>query len=198
MDCPTCGLINPSATLKCDCGYDFKTVQSFETPGWDIDLTWRQTTAAYWSISWPALIVSFAAVSYSLANLTTHYFAAAVVGQIAFFSAQAVLTPRLFRKKYRTFRIYAIRHDGERSRRLSLLEILQVWLCIMGTELAFVTVTSLVLFLFQNKLPAETIRSLSSLSLWLRFLLVGPYAVGFALRIRYAGFRLQATGLRYI
>jgi hypothetical protein len=198
MDCPTCGLTNPSEALKCDCGYNFQTVQSFDTPGWDIDLAWRQTVAAYWSISWPALIVSFAAVAYSLASFTSHYFAAAVAGQIAFFCLQAVLTPRLFRKNYRTFRIYAIRHDGQRSRRMSLLEILQVWLCIMGTELAFLTVTSILLFLYQNKLPAETIRSLSSLSLWLRFLLVGPYAVGLALRIRYPGFRLQATGLRYI
>ena len=132
------------------------------------------------------------------ADFTTHYYAAAVVGQIAFFCFQAILTPRLFRKNYRTFRICVIRDDGQRSRRLSLLEILQVWLCIMGTELAFLTVASLVLFGYKNKLPAETIRSISSLSLWLRFLLVGPYAVGLALRIRYPGFHLQATGLRYI
>jgi len=198
MDCPTCGLANPSEALKCDCGYNFETVLSSDTPGWDIDLAWRQKVAAYWSISWPALIGSFGAVAYSFADFTTHYYAAAVVGQIAFFCFQAILTPRLFRKNYRTFRICVIRDDGQRSRRLSLLEILQVWLCIMGTELAFLTVASLVLFVYKNKLPAETIRSISSLSLWLRFLLVGPYAVGLALRIRYPGFHLQATGLRYI
>ena len=30
MECPKCGLINPSEALRCDCGYDFltKTVQS--------------------------------------------------------------------------------------------------------------------------------------------------------------------------
>ena len=198
MDCPTCGLTNPPEAIKCDCGYNFQTFRSSDTPGWDVDLTWGQKVAAYWSISWPALIVSFATVAYSFADIATHYFAAAVVAQIAFFCFQGVLTPRLFRKNYKTFRIYAIRHAGQRSRRLSFVEILQVWLSILGTELAFLTVASLVLLVYKNKLQAETIRSLSSLSLWLRFLVVGPYAVGLALRIRYSGFRLQATGLRYI
>jgi hypothetical protein len=72
---------------------------------------------------------------------------------------------RLVRKNYRTFRIYAIRRDGQRGRKLALLDVLQLWLCIMGTQLAFLTVTSLVFLLIRNKLPAETIRSLSSLSL---------------------------------
>ena len=198
MDCPTCGLANPPEALKCDCGYNFETFQSPDTPGWDIDLAWQQTLAAYWSTSWPALIASFAAIGYSFADLPRHYFAASAVGQIVFFGFQGVLTPRLVRKNYRTFRIYAIRRDGQRGRKLPLLDILQVWLCIMGTQLAFLTVTSLLFLLIRNKLPAATIRSLSSLSLWLRFLVVGPYSVGLALRIKYSGFRLQATGLRSV
>src|SRR5271170_7782110 len=55
MNCPTCGLTNPPAALVCDCGYDFTS--SSDVRGWDIRLAWRHKMVAYWSISWPALIV---------------------------------------------------------------------------------------------------------------------------------------------
>src|SRR5713226_549454 len=69
MDCPTCGLTNPPEAVRCDCGYDFKAMEPFDTPGWQINLAWRQKVAAYWSISWPAWAVSF-----TLSFLVTIFF----------------------------------------------------------------------------------------------------------------------------
>jgi hypothetical protein len=36
------------------------------------------------------------------------------------------------------------------------------------------------------------------MAVWLRFLVVGPYAIDLALRVKHSGFRLRAYGYRYI
>ena len=73
-----------------------------------------------------------------------------------------------------------------------------LWLWIFLPQLALLVLASLVVGVWGTKLEPEASRGLSSLSLWLRFLGVGPYAVGFALRRKYATFRLQAHGFRYV
>jgi len=173
-----------------------------EAPGWHISLAWRQKLAAYWSISWPALIASYSLVIlltslYSVGQLAGHFFAIGVVGNAAFFAAQAISTQRLVRKNYRSFRVEVRREDGQRVRRLSIREAGLVWLWILGPQLALLLITSIIVWWYDT-LPAQTVQSISSLSLWLRFLLVGPYAVDLAVRAKYPGFQLEAYGYRYI
>lgn len=174
-----------------------------EWPAEEINLAWRQKLAAYWAISWPALLVSYIAAGlvtagYTLDDLVRHTLLVGVVGNLAFFGTQAILTRRLVHKKYRTFRVGLFRNDGVRSSRLAMGEALRVWLFILGPQLALVLTASVFLWLWGAKMPDQAVRSVSSLSLWLRFLVVGPYAIDFALRIRYPGFRLQAFGYRYV
>jgi hypothetical protein len=196
MDCPACGIANMPASLKCDCGYDFQAVQPSAVPGWQINLAWRQKLAAYWSVSWPpwistivmAVLVAGPAVTRHTALAATH----------PFFGIQALLIPRLVRHDYRTFRVYTIRDDGRQDRTLSMREAVLVWVWMLGPQLALLLGSSLLVWWYGPKLPPQTVQSISSLALWLRFLAVGPYSIGLALRARYPGFRLQAYGFRYI
>jgi hypothetical protein len=203
MNCPTCGLANPPEALLCDCGYDFSASKPDDFPGWQISLAWGQKVAAFWSISWPALIGSFVVAilltrGYSVELLRNKSSIIALGGNLAFFGIQALLTHRLARKNYRSFRVYVVRADGKQDRKLSLRETTSVWFWIFGPQLAFLLIASLVVWFWGPKLPSETVREFSSMSLWLRFLVVGPYAVGLALRVKYPTFRLQAYGIRYI
>ena len=203
MDCPTCGLANPPEAVRCDCGYDFGAGKLTDFPGWEINLAWRQMVAAFWSISWPAWIGSLVLVilftrGYSVELLQDKFSVIALGGNLAFFAIQFLLTRRLVRKNYRSFRFYVIRGDGSQSRNLSMWEAAPLWLLIFLPQLALLVLASLVVGLWGTKLEPEAGRGISSLSLWLRLLVVAPYAVGFALRRKYATFRLQAHGFRYV
>jgi hypothetical protein len=172
-------------------------------PGWEINLAWRQKVAAYWSISWPAWIGSFVVVilftsGYSVDLLQENFSIIAIGGNLTFFAIQALLTGRLVRKNYRSFRVYVVRDVGTQSRNLSIREAVSVWLWILGPQLALLLLVSLVVWFWGTKLPPDTVRGFSSMALWLRFLVVGPYAVDLALRVKYPAFRLQAHGFRYV
>jgi hypothetical protein len=167
-----------------------------------VSLSWGQTIAGYWSIFWSAWIGSLAIVAvftsrYSVEELKEHFSAVALGGNLAFFAVQAVLIHRLVKKNYRTFRISVVRDSGESDRRLSMKESGLVWLWVLWPQVALLLVSSLVALWAGAKLDSEGVRGISSVSLWLRFLVVGPYAVGPALKARYPGFRLQARGFRY-
>lgn len=198
MDCPTCGLTNPPEALKCDCGYDFRVSKPSDLPGWQINLTWGQKIAAFWSISWPAWIASFVLVFHNGHSFEVVQKHSAVVANLAFFMFQALLTLRLVRKNYRSFRVYVLHDDGTRDRRLRIREAVSVWLWIVGPQLALLLSTSVALGVWGTKLPPDTVSGLSSMYLWIRLLIAGPYAVGLALRVKYPAFRLQAHGLRYV
>ena len=197
MVCPTCGLTNPPNSQACDCGYDFQRLVPSASPGWPISLRWSQTLAAFWSISWPALMWSFLIMGLlaSLSDLSNHFFPIAVLGQLSFFSIQAVLTRRLVRKSYRSFCVYAVRGDGNRNRSLSMSEAVRIWFWLLSPQLALVLV-QLISWRYSAKLPDEALRLISSFGLWLRFLCVGPYGVHLALKAKYPGFRLQAYGYK--
>lgn len=202
MDCPGCGLANPPESLKCDCGYDFSAGKAADSPGWQISLAWSQKVAAFWSISWPAWIGSMGLIAlltsgYSVELLRDNFSLIALGGNLTFFVIQAFLTRRLVRKNYRSFRVYVVRGDGSRSRNLSMREAISVWLWVLGPQLALLLLVSVVLGFWGAKLPPDTVRAFSSLSLWLRILVIGPYAVGLALRAKYPAFRLEAHGFRY-
>ena len=203
MDCPSCGLANPPEALKCDCGYDFSAGKAADFPGWEISIAWRQKVAAFWSISWPAWIGSMGLViglmsGYSVDLLQDNFSVIALGGNLAFFTIQALLTRRLVRKNYRSFRVYVVRDDGSKSRNLSIREAVSVWLWILWPQLALLLLVSVVVWFWGARLPPDTVRRFSSMSLWIRFLVIGPYAVGLALRPKYSAFRLEAHGFRYV
>lgn len=203
MDCPSCGLTNPPESLKCDCGYDFSAGKAADFPGWKIRLAWRQKIAAFWSISWPAWISSMGLVTlltsgYSVELLQDNFSIVALGGNLAFFAIQALLTRRLVRKNYRSFRVYVVRDDGSKIRNLSIREAVSVWLWMLGPQFALLLLVSVVVRFWGAMLPSDTVRGFSSMSLWLRFLVIGPYAVGLALRAKYPAFRLEAHGFRYV
>ncbi len=203
VDCPSCGLANPPEAAKCDCGYDFSAGKAADFPGWEISLAWRQKVAAFWSISWPAWIGSTGLVilftsSYSADRLLDNFSVIALGYNLGFFAIQALLTRRLVRKNYRSFRLYVVRDDGSKSRALSMREAVSVWLWILGPQLALLVLSSLAVWRCGTKLPPDTVREFASIPLWLQLLVVGPYAAGLALRSKYPAFRLEAHGFRYI
>src|ERR1051326_2504589 len=109
-----------------------------ETEDWEIEPAWRQMGAAYWSISWPAWILSFIPTMIWLSGpLTTNAWVASLVGYVTFMAVQATLTRRLVRKNYRSFRVHVVRDDGESSRKLSIRESHLVWLRILSPQVAW-------------------------------------------------------------
>lgn len=201
MDCPACHTINPPDSVRCDCGYDFVRQEPYKGPGWAISLTWGQKVAAYWAISWPALVATLllllvGAVTVQGEALRSELSAASATAFLVYFGVQALLTRRLFRKKFRTFRLAVLRDDGSETSEPSWSEAYRVWLWIFGPQLALSLALSVLLRFDGDRLDPNTLRSLSSLSMWLRFLVVGPFAIHLAVSARYNGFRLQAFSPR--
>lgn len=169
-----------------------------ETAEWEIRLAWRQKVAAYWAISWPAWAISFILFSW----LTSHYSTDELGGHLPilvlnlvldFVVIQAIFSRRLVRKNYRSFRVNVIR-AGTQDRRLSAIEALRVWLWILGPQLAF----QILLFVGPLWFTPQATRALTAFSPLIQLFVVGPYAVGLAIRANYGDFRLQAYGYRYI
>ena len=130
--------------------------------------------------------------------MESHLGSLALAANLTVFGFQALLTRRLVRKNYRSFRVYVVRADGQLDRRLSVRETAAVWFWIAWPKIAVYLLLSLVVGLWDKELAPEVVRGISSLSMWLRFLVVGPCAVALAMRVKYRGFRLQAYGLRYV
>lgn len=202
MDCPICGFANPPEALACDCGYDFRSGKR-NLPAWEINLAWRQKLAAYWSISWPGLLVSYINIILVTAlipfdSLKDSVPTIIIANAVIFFGLQAILVPRLVWKNYRTFRIVVVRENGQETRGLTMGEVLRVWLWIFAPQLALLLIVLMIAVWYGNKLPATTLQAIDTLSRWLLFLVVGPYSIASALRAKYPGFRLIAHGFRYV
>jgi hypothetical protein len=193
MTCPTCSLIKPPKAEKCDCGYAFQAMRAADTPGWRITMGWSQRLAAYWSISWPAWT---GATVLGYLFLMKHAVPLRLASTVVFFCLQCLLTLRLTRKKYRSFRIHALR-GSEPGAPLSLGEAGLVWLWTAGPQVAFVLSVSVLAAWYGPKLLPEVLRGLLVWANVAQIVLVGPYAVGLAMRASYRGFRLQGYGLRY-
>jgi hypothetical protein len=119
--------------------------------------------------------------------------------QLTFFSVHALLVPRLVRKRYRSFRVAVLRDDGSSDRKLALHEVAPVAIQVVLPHVLFVLGASLFLFVWQSAhLNNEAAHGIESLLFIGRIFVVGPYAVHFALRGPYNGFRLQAYGQRFI
>jgi hypothetical protein len=109
-----------------------------ETPAWRITLAWRQTVAAFWSISWPAWLASvcgLAVFAFDDIDLDTYAPLLSLIGQAVYLGVQLPLVHRLVRKNYRSFRITVIRDDGPEERHLTMREAVHVWLWIVGPQL---------------------------------------------------------------
>jgi hypothetical protein len=142
MDCPSCHLVNLPEALMCDCDYNFTAARADDFPGWEITLPWAQKIAAFWSISLPALLGSL-----GVGILCTRAFSGdavyanrsliALAGYLAFFAFQSLLTRRLVRKDYRSFRLHVVRDDGSKSRSLTIPEAVTVWLWISARNSPF-------------------------------------------------------------
>jgi len=146
---------------------------------WEIKLAWRQKVAAFWSISWPAWLVSFIPVTLlvnaaSLEQAQARAGLAIITNQLAFFVTQWVLTYRIPRKRYRSFRVEVIRDSGERAKQFSAREARKVWLRILWPQLLFIVLYAFGVWWLDA-------RSIGSLWVLLNFLIVGPVAVGMAL-----------------
>ena len=73
-----------------------------------------------------------------------------------------------------------------------------MWLWIIAPQLALVLAVWLVapvVSLSGGKMPPDIYRGISPLSIWVRFLLAGPYGIDLALRAHYPGFKLQGFGV---
>jgi hypothetical protein len=119
-------------------------------------------------------------------------------GNLLFFLCQAVLIPRLWHKRYRSFHVGVIRTDGSTGAKLSLAEIAQIARPILWPQLILLLVASALVFRLDASIEMEGFRQISTGSQWIRQLIVGPYAIFFALGGRYRTFRLQAYGYRFV
>src|SRR5882762_2356470 len=93
-----------------------RTDENAEWP--PIDLAWRQTLAAFWSITWPSGLAMFILLlallsalpsDSSVDDLAQYGLAINLAINLMFFLCQAVLIPRLVRKRYRSFRVDVLR-----------------------------------------------------------------------------------------
>jgi hypothetical protein len=114
-----------------------------------------------------------------------------------FFSGQAVLTPRLIRKNYGTFFVAVIRGDQAPERYVSPEEIGKICVRVLWPQVAFLAAISAAGYYFRGQLSEENIRLMNTISLWGRFLVVGPLSIQGAIRAHYSGFRLQAFRMQW-
>ena len=121
----------------------------------------------------------------------------ALGANLAFFAIQALLTRRLVKKNFRSFRVYVVRQDGTQSRDIPMADTIIVWLRIFGPQFALLVLMSVIAALVRPLSP-DSLHGLFSSAIWLRFLVAGPVGVGWAIRSNYRRFRLQPYGFRYV
>ena len=168
-----------------------------------INLAWKQKMAAFWSIWWPSATASLlvmlaitAARPLDLLELEASRIRFA--GRILSVFCQVFFVPRLVRKKYSTFRVGVLRDGILSSPALSMSETVQVALRIIWPQAAVIALEVLVQIWFGSSPHRSAVRLVSPICYLARFFVVGPYALSFALRAHYRGFRLETYGQRDI
>jgi hypothetical protein len=104
----------------------------------------------------------------------------------------------MVRKRYRSFRLEVLREDGSGGGTLTSAEAAWVWLKIIWPQVAFLVAVWLVQLLLASRLTVDTTRTISTLSLGGRILVVGPFGIHCAVPGDYRGFRLEALGQRFV
>jgi hypothetical protein len=179
-------------------------METHEIEGWPaIDLAWRQKMAAFWSILWPSATISLLAMlaitaAFPLDQLDLEAPRFRFAGSLLSVFCQTFFVPRLVRKKYSTFRVGVLRDGIISSPTLSRSETVQVALRIIWPQAALIALEVLLQVWFSSGPLRSAARFVSPICALARFFVVGPYALSFALRAGYRGFRLQTYGQRYI
>ena len=177
---------------------------SAESGQWPtIVLAWSQRVAAFWLLAWPSFLISFALLSvlsmgWTVVGLRTHAELLAWTSAISFLFCQGILIRRMVRKKYRSFRLEIIRENTSGTASLTTAEVARVWLKIIWPQVVFLVAVWLMQFLLADRLNEDTTRAISTLSLWGRILVVGPFGIYCAVPADYPGFRLEAFGQRFV
>jgi hypothetical protein len=144
------------------------------------------------------MLVFMTTSNWSLSELQERYAIVSVMAHLSFFLTQVLLIRRLVTKRYCCFRVTISRDDGASGQTLSFRESIRVALSVLWPQVVFLLVVSSFIHWQRSNLDERAVMGFSSVSLWSRFLFVGPYAVALALRKKYSAFRLQAYGQRYI
>jgi hypothetical protein len=172
--------------------------------GWPAtNLAWRQKMAAFWSILWPSataslLVMLAVTAAFPLDRLDLEAPRFRFASSILSVFCQVFFVPRLVRKKYSTFRVGVLRDGTISSAALSISEAVQVALRIIWPQAAVIALEVLVQVWFSGGPHRSAIRFVSPICYLARFFVVGPYALSFALRGDYRGFRLETYGQRDI
>jgi hypothetical protein len=112
--------------------------------------------------------------------------------------AQALLVPRLVRKKYNSFCIVVERADASQGGTLSPGEVLRVAVRIIAPQALFILIVFCLATWAGDRIGEEAMRGVDPIYRLGRLLVVGPYSMSFAVPASYRGFRLQAYGIRYV
>jgi hypothetical protein len=168
-----------------------------------ITLAWRQRVAAFWLLAWPSWLGSFVLVAvvssgWSVADLRLRVGVLSGLANAFFLIGEGLLVRRMVRKQYRSFRLAVVREAGPDNSTLSPREAIHVWLKVIWPQIAFLVVIWILLFWSGANMDEKTTRAISTLSLWGRILVVGPFGIFCAVPAQYPGFRLEACGQRFV
>ncbi len=168
-----------------------------------IYLAWRQLLAAYWSIAWPSgaaasALLFVATLSWPADTPSIIFQLAGLIVYFAWLICQALFVRRLVRKRYRSFRIEVRREDSAAPTRLAMADTLQFWFRLAWPQAALLFLLVGVSIAGTSDPNGEIRQGWSGLLLPANLLIVGPYALGFAIRNDYPTFRLLAYGQRYV
>jgi hypothetical protein len=175
-----------------------------QTQSWPtISLAWRQRLAAFWLLAWPSWLISFAllmalTLGWTVVGLRTHAEILGWVTALSFLLCQGTLVRRMVRKRYRSFRLEVVRKDASETATLTTADAAHIWLKIVWPQVVFLVAVWLTQLWLGSRLSADTTRAISTLSLWGRILVVGPFGIYCAVSAEYPTFRLEAIGQRFV
>ena len=177
------------------------SMETVEGHVWEpIELGWGQKLAAFWSIAWPAHMTVFGAVLllavFRSSDAAPVGIWSGLLGAVLYLSALPLWVHRLVQKRYRSFRIAVERPDGTNSNQLSMRESLEVAVPIIALQGLYVLALSAVFSLLGGRFDAQTSKDLQTLAIWGRILIVGPYAMRWAIAFRYESFACRHMRLR--
>jgi hypothetical protein len=145
-------------------------------------MTWRQSFAAWWAVSWPGLLLVVMVQVILLLRYDPMAFRQpwsrelGWAGDAIFFVLQWVMVPRLFNRPLAGLLLPLRRKlTGDERFTIALYLALPQVLLIAGfaTFLAF----------FEDRLAVETLRFLGTLTVYARYVVIGPWSITFALAL---------------
>jgi hypothetical protein len=158
-----------------------------------VSLRWKHALAAWWAITWPCWLIATLSL-FALQDFTQlssmqdpANIALALNGLI--FVGQGGLLFRLTGKNFRTFWIGVLRNRDLPGRKLLIGEQVRVWWQFLFPQLLCIAALQLLSF---ASLTAARAEAVNLIVFGLRFFLIGPLSIYWALSTDYHDFRLQA------